>query len=76
MGDILDTVQLTLSQVYETEFESGNNSNSFTNVLNKIIAQNLGAPKESDDKKVPFIPSAEMKDELRASIHLSSRPRR
>ena len=32
LRDILDTAQLTLSQVYETEFESGNNS--FTNVFN------------------------------------------
>ena len=33
LRDILDTAQLTLSQVYETEFESGNNS--FANVLRR-----------------------------------------
>ena len=56
LRDILDTVQLTLSPVYESEFESGNNPNSFTKVLNNSVAHKLGAPMESDDKKVPFIP--------------------
>ena len=49
---ILDTAQLTLSQVYESEFDTRNNPNSFANVLSKLVAQKLGAPTESDDKKV------------------------
>ena len=54
LRNILDTVQLTLTQVYESEFDTKNSSNSFGNVLNKIIARKLGST-ESDDKKVPFI---------------------
>ena len=38
LRNILDTAQLTLSQVYESEFDTQNRSNSFGNVLNRTKA--------------------------------------
>ena len=47
LNDILETTQLTVSQIYDSEFGA---TNSFAMTFGKIITQNLGV-KVDDDKK-------------------------
>ena len=52
LKDILETTQLTVSQIYEDEFcGTGRNDSAFANTLTRLIALKLGAPMEQGQKK-------------------------
>jgi hypothetical protein len=51
LHEIIETTQLTLGQIFDEEFPgTGRSDGSFGVLLSKLIAQKLGAPKDSDDK--------------------------
>ena len=52
LKDILETTQLTVSQIYADEFPgTGRNDSAFANTLTKLINMKLGAPMEQGQKK-------------------------
>ena len=55
LKEILETTQLTLTQMYQEEFPgTGRSDSSFGVLLSKLIAEKLGAPNFKAGKKAPL----------------------